>query len=56
MGKSVAILMTTYNGERYLSQQIDSIRSQTFTNWTLFIRDDGSKDKTIEVIQRYSKI
>lgn len=56
MGKSVAILMTTYNGERYLSQQIDSIRSQTFTNWTLFIRDDGSKDKTVEVIQRYSKI
>lgn len=45
--------MATYNGERYLSEQIDSILKQTYTNWVLFIKDDGSDDKTMEIIRRY---
>ena len=51
---TVAICMATYNGERYLGQQIDSIMRQSYENWVLFIRDDGSTDKTIEIISRYT--
>lgn len=48
------ILLSTYNGAAYLPEQLDSIVNQTFTNWTLMIRDDGSSDNTLEVIQRYA--
>ena len=47
--------MATYNGEKYLSDQIDSILNQSYSNWVLFIRDDGSIDKTTEIIAAYSK-
>lgn len=50
----VAILLSTYNGEKYLSQQIDSIINQTFKEWKLFIRDDGSTDGTREIIKKYT--
>ena len=46
----VTILMSTYNGENFLAEQIESIQQQTYTDWTLLIRDDGSKDKTRGVI------
>lgn len=48
------ILMATYNGEKYISQQIDSILNQTFTNWKLIIRDDGSCDDTVKIIQSFA--
>jgi glycosyltransferase involved in cell wall biosynthesis len=51
--KLIAILLSTYNGEKYLSSQIDSIFSQTYTDWILYIRDDGSTDKTVSVIKDY---
>ena len=41
----VTILMSTYNGENFLAEQIESIQQQTYTDWTLLIRDDGSKIK-----------
>ena len=41
------ILMTTYNGEKFIGQQIESICNQSFRDWHLIIRDDGSKDRTI---------
>ena len=47
--------MSTYNGERFLSQQIDSIQKQTFKDWQLLIRDDGSIDSTPEIIQSFVK-
>ena len=50
---TVAICMATYNGERYLGQQIDSILGQTYENWVLFIRDDGSADGTAKLIAQY---
>lgn len=50
---SVDILLSTFNGEKYLSDQIDSIINQTHSNWKLLIRDDGSEDSTQEIIQRY---
>ena len=49
----VTILMSTYNGERFLAEQIESIRQQTHTDWQLLIRDDGSKDSTREIIQDF---
>lgn len=49
----VAILLATYNGERFLSQQLDSIIKQSCTNWELFIHDDGSSDLTCEIIKEY---
>ena len=45
------ILMATYNGEAYISQQIYSLQKQTFTDWRLLIHDDGSTDRTIEIIR-----
>ena len=52
--KDIAILMATYNGERFLKEQIDSIINQTIDNWTLFIQDDGSCDRTIDIIKNYN--
>ncbi|MFS1663869.1 glycosyltransferase family 2 protein [Streptococcus sp. zg-JUN1979] len=49
----VNILMSTYNGQAFLAEQIESIRSQTFKDWQLLIRDDGSSDKTREIIESY---
>lgn len=49
---TVAICMATYNGEKYIAEQIDSIVKQTYTDWLLFIRDDGSKDNTIEILKK----
>lgn len=49
---SVAICMAVYNGEKYIAEQIESILNQTFTDWMLFIRDDGSTDLTVEIVER----
>lgn len=49
----VAILMSTYNGERFLREQIDSILCQTFEDYTLYIRDDGSSDGTVSLVRSY---
>lgn len=49
----IDILLSTYNGENFLPQQLDSILQQTISDWTLFIRDDGSTDNTIKVIEDY---
>ena len=53
LSSSVIILMATYNGEHYIKKQIDSICSQTYQDWMLIIRDDGSSDNTREIIQNY---
>ena len=49
-----AILMATFNGERYVAEQIESILCQTNRDWELFIHDDGSSDRTLEIIGRYA--
>ncbi|GHU37193.1 rhamnosyltransferase [Bacilli bacterium] len=46
----VNILMSTYNGEKFVAEQIESIQKQTYTEWDLIIRDDGSTDKTCDII------
>lgn len=52
---NIAILLATYNGEKFLKEQLDSIYSQSYTNWSLYIRDDGSSDRTIDIIGEYSE-
>ena len=49
-----AILMSTYNGERFLREQLDSILGQTEKNWQLLVRDDGSTDGTPAILKEYS--
>lgn len=49
----IAILLSTYNGEKYLSEQLDSIFNQTYKNFTLHVRDDGSSDKTLNILKEY---
>lgn len=49
----IEILLATYNGERFLKEQLDSILNQTFKDFTLIVRDDGSNDKTVEIINDY---
>lgn len=49
--KKVAIMMSTYNGQNYIDDQIRSILEQKDVEINLYIRDDGSKDKTVEKIQ-----
>ena len=47
----IAILMATYNGEKYLKDQIESLYAQTVSGWHLYVRDDGSQDATIDIIK-----
>ena len=51
----VNILMSTYNGQEFIAQQIQSIQKQTFENWNLLIRDDGSSDETPKIIADVAK-
>lgn len=51
----VVVLMSTYNGEKYLKEQIDSILNQSIKNIELIIRDDGSKDSTRKILREYSE-
>lgn len=48
--------MSTYNGEKYLEDQINSIIDQSYSNWHLYIRDDGSTDNTVSIIKHYTNI
>ena len=49
----VAVLLSTYNGSKYIKEQIDSILSQEGVNIDIYIRDDGSTDETVNIIYEY---
>ena len=49
------VLMSTYNGEMYLAQQLDSLLEQTRKPDRIIIRDDGSKDGTMDILQDYAR-
>lgn len=51
----ITVLMSAYNGERYIKEQIDSIRCQKEVKVNLLIRDDGSLDTTLQIILEYKK-
>jgi rhamnosyltransferase len=46
----VVIVMSSYNGARFIAEQIESIRRQTLADWTLLVRDDGSSDETPQIL------
>ena len=49
----VAILMCTRNGARFLPAQMDSFLAQTHDNWSLWVSDDGSNDKTLDILREF---
>ena len=51
---NVAILLATYNGEKYIAEQLDSIIEQSCNDWELYIHDDGSHDLTCDIINKYA--
>ena len=53
-GPRVAILLSTCNGTAFLPAQLRSFQDQTYRNWTLFWRDDGSTDDTVAVMERFA--
>ena len=53
MNSPVEILLSTYNGEKYLAAQLDSIIQQNYPHWKLLVRDDGSSDKTVLILDSY---
>src|SRR5579864_1212921 len=52
---SVAILLCTFNGARFLPQQLASLEAQDFSDWRLFASDDGSQDETLALLQDFQK-
>ncbi|WP_252272082.1 glycosyltransferase family 2 protein [Pseudomonas subflava] len=50
---TVAILLSTFNGEKYLAEQLDSIAAQTYRDWIIVASDDGSEDSTLDILERY---
>ena len=51
----VAILLCTYNGDRFLAEQLDSLEAQTHQNWVVIASDDGSSDSTLEILKEYQE-
>lgn len=54
MLEKVCILLSTYNGEKYLSELLNSLLTQTYRNFEIRIRDDGSTDKTRQILNEYA--
>jgi glycosyltransferase involved in cell wall biosynthesis len=51
---TIDILLPTYNGEKFIKEQIESVLNQSYENWRLLVRDDGSSDNTIEMVRDYA--
>jgi glycosyltransferase involved in cell wall biosynthesis len=54
-GKKVTVVMCTYNGEKYIKEQLDSILNQTYPAYEIIIQDDGSTDQTWNIVQEYKQ-
>ena len=48
----LAVQLVTWNGEKYISHLFDSLKKQTFSDWELFVHDNGSKDQTVKAIKK----
>ena len=50
---TVNIILATYNGSKHIRKQLDSLLEQTYPNITIYIRDDGSTDDTVRIVEEY---
>lgn len=50
----VSVVMATYNGEKFLCEQLDSIINQTYPLYEIIVQDDGSTDKTLDILEEYA--
>ena len=55
MKASVSIVLCTYNGAKYLSEQLESILAQTYPLHEIIIQDDNSTDETVDIIHEYAR-
>ncbi len=53
MAPQIQILMATYNGARFLPDQLQSFETQDHANWSLIVSDDGSTDSTVEIVEAF---
>ena len=53
MKEKISVVMTTYNGQKYLLEQLESLRNQTFKIDEVIIMDDCSQDETPNLIRKY---
>jgi teichuronic acid biosynthesis glycosyltransferase TuaG len=51
----VSVVMPTFNAERFVSESIASVANQVYTNWELLVTDDGSVDRTPDILERWSR-
>lgn len=51
----ISVVMATYNGARYVREQLDSILAQTYPNFEIVVIDDNSTDQTFEILEEYAK-
>jgi glycosyltransferase involved in cell wall biosynthesis len=51
----IAVLLSTYNGEKFLVEQLDSLLAQSHKNFILVVRDDGSTDRTVSILESYAR-
>lgn len=51
--KHIAILLSTYNGQPFIKEQLDSIFQQSYQNFTIYVRDDASSDATVNILNEY---
>src|SRR6476661_542066 len=50
----VDVLLAAFNGEKYLRAQLESLQAQSYQNWKLYLRDDGSTDSTRELLEEFA--
>lgn len=50
----IAVLLSTYNGEKFLAEQLNSLLAQSHKNFVLVVRDDGSRDRTVSILESYA--
>ena len=56
MNPPIQVLLATWNGERFLREQIDSILGQGYQPLTILARDDGSTDRTVTILDEYANL
>lgn len=55
MKRKVLVLLSTYNGDRFLREQLESLYGQEGVDYHILVRDDGSSDETIAILEKYKK-